>query len=74
MAKEDPEFWSRLETMLGFDPGRTLLADDTEKVLRAADQYGLAHLIYVARSSSMQPVSYSATYPSIDYFKELMAR
>lgn len=74
LAKEDPEFWSKLETMLDFDPKRTLLADDTEKVLRSADQYGMGQLIYVARSSSMQAVSYSATYPSIDYFKELMAR
>jgi putative hydrolase of the HAD superfamily len=60
--------------MLEFDPKRTLLADDTEKVLRSADQYGMGHLIFVARSSSRQPVSYSAIYPSIDYFKELMAR
>ncbi len=74
LAKEDPEFWSRLETMLDYDPKRTLLADDTEKVLHSAGQYGMGQLIYVARSSSKQPVCYSATYPSIDYFKELMAR
>lgn len=74
LAKEDPEFWRRLETMLGYDPKRTLLADDTEKVLHSADQYGMGHLLYVARSSSRQPVCYSATYPSIDYFKELITR
>jgi len=74
LAKEDPEFWRRLEEMLGYHPKRTLLADDTEKVLRSADEYGMAYLIYVARSSSMQPVCYSEKYPSIDYFKELMPR
>ena len=74
LAKEDPEFWRRLEEMLGYHPERTLLADDTEKVLRSADEYGMAYLIYVARSSSMQPVCYSEKYPSIDYFKELMPR
>ena len=74
LAKEDPEFWRRLEEILGYNPERTLLADDTEKVLRSADDYGLGHLIYVARSSSMQPVRYSEKYPSIDYFKELMLR
>ena len=72
LAKEDPEFWSRLEKMLGYDPERTLLADDTEKVLRSADSYGMGVLIYVARSSSRQPARYSEKYPSIDYFKELM--
>jgi len=74
LAKEDPEFWRRLEEMLGYHPKTTLLADDTEKVLHSADDYGLGHLIYVARSSSMQPVRYSEKYPSIDYFKELMPR
>lgn len=74
LAKEDPEFWRRLEEMLGYNPERTLLADDTEKVLHSADNYGMGHLIYVARSSSMQPVRYSERYPSIDYFKELMLR
>ncbi len=74
LAKEDPEFWRRLEEMLGYNPERTLLADDTEKVLHSADDYGMGHLIYVARSSSMQPVRYSEKYPAIDYFKELMPR
>ena len=74
LAKEDPEFWRRLEGILGYDPKRTLLADDTEKVLRSAEEYGLGYLIYVARSSSRQPVRYSEKYPSIDYFKELVPR
>ena len=74
LAKENPEFWYRLEGILGYDPKRTLLADDTEKVLRSADNYGIGQLIYVARSSSRQPVCYSRKYPSIDYFKELMPR
>ena len=74
LAKEDPEFWRRLEGILGYDPKRTLLADDTEKVLCSAEEYGLGYLIYVARSSSRQPVRYSEKYPSIDYFKELIPR
>ncbi len=72
LAKEDPQFWHKLQKMMGYDPNKTLLADDTEKVLNSADAYGIAHLIYVARSSSRQPVVYSEKYPSIDYFKELM--
>ena len=74
LAKEDPEFWRRLEKMLEYNPKRTLLADDTEKVLRSAEEYGMQYLVYVARSSSMQAVRYSEKYPSIDYFKELMPR
>ncbi len=72
LAKEDPAFWQRLEEMLGYDPGRTMLADDTEKVLDSARSYGMGLLIFVARPSSRQRVRYSARYPSIDFFKELI--
>ena len=72
LAKEEPQFWHKLQEMMGYDPKKTLLADDTEKVLNSANVYGIAHLIYVARSSSRQPAVYSEKYPSIDYFKELI--
>lgn len=71
-AKEEPEFWPRLQEMLQFIPEKTLLADDTEKVLHVADAFGLGYLIHVAHSSSRRPSCYSTTYPSIDYFKELI--
>jgi len=74
LAKEEPRFWHRLAETLAFDRERTLLADDTEKVLDAAARYGLAYLIFVARPSSRHPVRYSATYPSIEFFKELIPK
>ncbi len=72
VAKEDPEFWARLEALLQFDRQRTLLADDNESVLSAAKQYGMGRLLFVARPSSKDPVQYSSRFPSIVYFKELM--
>ena len=72
LAKEDVRFWSGLEDMLGFEKKRTMFADDTEKVLLSAEQYGMGFLIFVARSSSRKPVQYSQRYPSIVYFKELI--
>lgn len=72
MAKEDSRFWEGLERMLGFDRQRTLLADDTEKVLRSAEEFGIGLLIFVARSSSRKPPRFSRRYPSITYFKELI--
>ncbi len=71
-AKEHPAFWTKLEKMLGFSQARTLLADDTSRVLDSARQYGMAQLIYVARPSSQKPVTYSPDYPSITYFNELI--
>jgi len=72
LAKEQKEFWQRLEGLLRYDRTSTMLADDTEKVLRAAEKYGMGLLIYVARPSSMKPVEYSPRYPSIEYFIELI--
>lgn len=73
-AKEDPEFWPILEKRMGYNPERTMLADDTEAVLVAAREYGeFGALIFVARPSSRIPVKFSPDFPSIVYFKELMA-
>ena len=74
LAKEEPLFWEKLQAIIPFQRERTMLADDTEAVLASADRYGIKHLIYVARPSSMAEIRYSPTYPSIVYFKELMDR
>ncbi len=71
-AKEDFRFWPRLAEMLGYNRERTLLADDTEKVLRSAAHYGIRYLIFVAHPSSRQPVRYSGKFASIEYFNELI--
>jgi len=72
LPKEGPEFWQRLEKILDFDKVRTLLADDNENVLQAAQIYGMGVLIYVARPSSRAEIHYSNDFPSIVYFKELI--
>jgi len=72
LPKEAPEFWERLESILDFDKKRTLLADDNDNVLQAAEVYGMGVLIFVARPSSRAEVQYSELFPSIVYFKELI--
>jgi len=72
LPKENPEFWERLESLLGFDKQRTLLADDNENVLQAAQTYGMGVLVFVARPSSRAEILYSEKFPSIVYFKELI--
>ncbi|MCL2789454.1 MAG: GMP/IMP nucleotidase [Desulfobulbus sp.] len=74
LAKEETEFWPRLEHMLQFDKARTLLVDDTEKVLLTAKAHGLAYLLFVARPSSRQRTRSSLHFPSIEYFRELLPR
>ncbi|MFH2124290.1 MAG: HAD family hydrolase [Pseudomonadota bacterium] len=71
-AKEQPAFWNKLEGVLNYDRRRTLLADDTAKVLRSASVYEMGFLIFVARPSSRLPVRYSDEFPSIVTFDELI--
>ncbi len=74
LAKENEQFWHRLQETLRFDTQRTLLADDTEKVLDAARAFGIKYCVFVARPSSRKPVRYSKRYPSIEFFKELIPK
>ena len=72
MPKENKNFWGGLQQKIGFDPGATMLAEDTEKILFSAHAYGIRHLIYVARPSSQAPIKISNNFPSIVYFNELI--
>jgi HAD superfamily hydrolase (TIGR01509 family) len=71
-AKEQPEFWHKLQHLLPYDPNRTLFADDTEQVLHSARESGIQHLIHIAKPSSRLPVKYSMLYQSVVNFQELI--
>lgn len=71
-AKEQLEFWSKLQTIQDFDKETTLFVDDTEKVLDSAHAYGFKHLVHIAKPSSKLPSSFSASYPSIESFQALL--
>jgi len=72
VAKEDANFWERLQSVHKYNPRRTLLVDDTEKVLISAALGGIEKLIYVARPSSRAAVMPSQRFASITYFQELI--
>jgi putative hydrolase of the HAD superfamily len=71
-AKEEPQFWHRLQDLLDFNPQRSLFADDTEKVLQAADDFGISNLIHIAQPSSRKAAAYSKKYPSVKAFSQLL--
>jgi len=72
MAKEEPVFWRKLAKKLGFSKEKCLLADDTERVLAAAREFGIATLIHMARPSSAAPIQESSAFRSITSFSELI--
>ncbi|MFZ5493130.1 MAG: GMP/IMP nucleotidase [Pseudomonadota bacterium] len=70
--KEDPAFWPRLREQLGFDPARTLLVDDNAHVLRAAREYGIAHLLAVAQPDSRAAPQQLPDLPMVLNFVQLL--
>lgn len=71
-AKEQSLFWQRLHHFLPHRKERTLLVDDSEKVLSAAAAYGIGHLLHIAKPSSLLPATPSCRFPSILSFVELL--
>ena len=70
--KMRPEYWPRCQQLLGFDPTRSLFVDDDEGCLIAAQQFGVAHLIHSAKSSSKLPPSPLAQFVSVTDFSLLL--
>ena len=72
LPKEEPEFWGRLKGRIPYDPGRTLLGEDSETNLTTAASYGIEYLVYVSRfSSNVVPIA-SKRFSSIHYFNQLI--
>jgi putative hydrolase of the HAD superfamily len=70
--KEEQQFWQKLMAEHPFDPQRTLLIDDNNDVLRAADRFGIAHLVTIAQPDSGKPPRGELEYPVLHDFRELL--
>ncbi|MCB1841415.1 MAG: HAD-IA family hydrolase, partial [Halioglobus sp.] len=70
--KEQQAFWHRLQALHPFDPARTLLIDDTERVLESAREYGIAHLLTLLQPDSQQQKRLDTRFPGIHHFDEIM--
>ena len=69
--KEDLQCWDSLREMIGFEPERTLLGEDTLAVLDTAARYGIRYLVHVANASSVRPPQRTDRYFSIKTFREI---
>ncbi|MCB1702419.1 MAG: GMP/IMP nucleotidase [Pseudomonadales bacterium] len=71
-AKEEQAFWHGLQALHPFDPARTLLIDDTERVLDSARDYGIAHLLTLLQPDSQRQKRLNTRFPGIHHFDEIM--
>ncbi|WNO09365.1 GMP/IMP nucleotidase [Teredinibacter sp. KSP-S5-2] len=71
--KEDSVFWDMLHQRESFDPDTTLFIDDTPRVLRSAQKYGIKHLVCIIQPDSQQPPKEpTGEFIDICHFDEIM--
>lgn len=70
--KEAAEFWQHLALAEQFDPQRTVFVDDNITVLRAAQDFGIAHLVCINQPDLQKPVQRSNEFIDIVDFDEII--
>jgi 5'-nucleotidase len=72
VPKEEYNFWEALASKERFDPGLSMFVDDSRAVLEAARDYGIAHIIAVAKPDSSRPARTVDGFDAIADFREIM--
>jgi putative hydrolase of the HAD superfamily len=70
--KEQAAFWATLRMLHPFEPELTLLIDDNQDVLRAADAFGIRHLYTIAQPDSQRPARDRLGFTAISSFESLL--
>ena len=69
--KEHHKFWSGLQKTFVFDPLKTLFIDDSEAMLLAAKEFGVANLLTIARPDSSGSLYQTSGFVALHDFDEL---
>lgn len=75
LPKEKLEFWNRLKRLIHFEEDRTLFVDDSEDILKTAEEYGIRYILLKKRANSKEPSDNEDTpsaFPTIKDFRELL--
>ena len=70
--KENLGLWESLVADYHFDRNTTLLIDDTETVLAAAENFGIRYLLCIKQPDFQKPSRDNLKYPAIADFTEIM--
>jgi putative hydrolase of the HAD superfamily len=72
VTKESQVLWHRLQEKLGFNPQHTLFVDDSLGILKAAQDFGIKHLLAVSNPDSKQAVRDISDFPCIQDYRYLL--
>ena len=71
-AKEHQKFWHALHNEVGFDHDTTLFVDDSQTVLKSAQEYGIGMLVTVSRPDSTAPLRCDLEFSSVEKVADLL--
>ena len=71
-AKEQVEFWKKLQKNISFNCVSTLLIDDNNYVLEAARDFGINNLLLISRPCSKSVEQSSTNFINLKSFKQIM--
>lgn len=71
-AKEHQAFWQAFQNQYGWDKQSTLMVDDSLAVLRAAQTFGISHLISIKQPDSKKAAKTITEFLAINDFREVM--
>ena len=72
VTKESQVLWQRLQAKLGFNPQHTLFVDDSLGILKAAQDFGIKHLLAVSNPDSQKPSREILEFPSVHDYRYLL--
>ncbi|MEW9797739.1 GMP/IMP nucleotidase [Alteromonas sp. CYL-A6] len=72
VTKESQSLWQQLQQRLKFNPERTLFVDDSLTILKAAGEFGIAHLLAVSNPDSQLPAREITEFPAVTDYRTLI--
>lgn len=71
-SKESQHLWQQLQQDINFDPARTLFVDDSERILKSAQTFGIQHLLAVSNPDSKKPAQEIAGFENVSDYRTLI--
>lgn len=71
-AKENQQFWALFQQEYQWDKATTLMVDDSLAVLRAAQTFGIQHLLSINKPDTKKDAKNITEFPAIMDFREVL--
>ena len=71
-AKESQSFWQALQEDVDFDPETTLFVDDSQPVLRSAQEFGVGMLVTVTRPDTSEPPKRGSEFRGVEAVADML--